>query len=382
MMTEKQDYYVVLGIERTATTTEIKKAYRKIAVKYHPDRNPDDEDAVAKFKEASEAYEVLSNPDKKSRYDRFGHAGLGAGAGGGGAGFNDVQDIFDAFGDLFGGFGGRRSRSSGPARGDHLQTTLELDLLNAAQGCSRTITLKRKKHCDTCDGTGAKPGSGPVTCEYCDGRGQVVQSQGFFRVQTACPNCGGRGQVVKEKCQSCWGSGFEDETVDLEVTVPAGVDNGMQLCLRGEGNPGRGGGPRGDLYVQIVVKDHPLFQREGIHLICRVPITFSQAALGTDIDIPILGGTEKTTIPAGTQPHDVIRLAGKGIRDPQTGRIGDLHAEIHVEVPKKLNEEQERLLRELAEHDHVHVGAHRKSFWDHVKEVINWDGDEQSDREA
>ncbi len=374
-MTDRRDYYEILGIARSASVTEIKKAYRKIAVENHPDRNPGDDEAVARFKEASEAYEVLSNPDKKNRYDRYGHAGVGAGAGGGG--FHDMQDIFDAFGDLFGGFGGsRRNRSNGPARGEHLQTTLKLDLLEAAQGCKKTIKLKRSKVCGTCNGSGARPGSSPETCDYCHGTGQVVQSQGFFRVQTTCPNCGGRGTVIKDKCHTCWGSGFEQELAELEVDVPAGVDNGMQLCLRGEGNPGRGGGPRGDLYVQIVVKDHPLFQREGIHLICRVPITFSQAALGAEIEIPALGGKETITIAPGTQPHDTIRLAGKGIRDPQTGRIGDLHVEIHVEVPKKMNAEQERLLRELAKHDHVHVGAHRKSFWEQVKEFIHWDTDD------
>ncbi|HBN76616.1 MAG TPA: molecular chaperone DnaJ [Planctomycetaceae bacterium] len=376
MMVEKRDYYEVLEVERTATIEVIKKSYRKIAVKNHPDRNPDDEEAIARFKEASEAYDVLSNQEKRARYDRYGHAGMGAGAGGGEQ-FHDIQDIFDAFGDLFGGGGRRRSgRSRGPARGDHLQTTLTLDLLEAANGCQKSISIKRNKLCDTCDGSGAKPGTKPETCEYCGGAGQVVQSQGFFRLQTACPNCGGAGTVVKEKCTSCWGNGFDKEQVDLEVNVPAGVDNGMQLCLRGEGNPGRGGGPRGDLFVHITVKEHPLFQREGMHLICRVPITFSQATLGSEIEIPVLGGKKKLTIAPGTQPNEVIRLRGEGIADPQTGRKGDLHVEINVDVPKKLNEEQERLLRELAEHDHVHVSAQRKTFWDHVKEFVNWDDDE------
>ncbi|WP_339749936.1 molecular chaperone DnaJ [uncultured Rubinisphaera sp.] len=378
MMVEKRDYYEVLEVERTATIEVIKKSYRKIAVKNHPDRNPGDEEAIARFKEASEAYDVLSNQEKRARYDRYGHAGLGAGAGGGGEQFHDIQDIFDAFGDLFGGGGRRRSgRSRGPARGDHLQTTLTLDLLEAANGCQKSISVKRNKLCETCDGSGAKPGTKPETCEYCGGAGQVVQSQGFFRMQTTCPNCGGAGTVVKEKCTSCWGNGFDKEQVDLEVNVPAGVDNGMQLCLRGEGNPGRGGGPRGDLFVHITVKEHPLFQREGMHLICRVPITFSQATLGSEIEIPVLGGKKKLTIVPGTQPNEVIRLRGEGIADPQTGRKGDLHVEIKVDVPKKLNEEQERLLRELATHDHVHVSAQRKTFWDHVKEFVSWDDDEQ-----
>jgi len=380
MMVEKRDYYEVLGVSREATVVEIKKVYRKIAIKNHPDRNPGDEEAIDRFKEASEAYDVLGNPEKKAKYDRYGHAGLGAG--GGGSPFHDVGDIFEAFGDIFGFGGGRRGgRSRGPARGDHLQTSLQLDLLEAAFGCKKTITIKRHKHCESCDGSGAKPGSSPEMCDYCQGAGQVVQSQGFFRMQTPCPNCGGEGKVIAEKCTTCWGAGFENEEVELDATIPAGVDNGMQLCLRGEGNPGKGGGPRGDLYVQIDVKEHPLFQREGTHLICRVPITFSQAALGTEIEIPILGGKKKLKIPAGTQPHDTIRLSGLGITDPQTQRTGDLHVELHVEVPKKMNEEQERLLRELAKHDHVNVGHKRKSFWGHVKEFIHWDSDDEVQQE-
>ena len=379
-MVEKRDYYEVLGVSREASIAEIKRVYRKIAIKNHPDRNPGDEEAINRFKEASEAYDVLSNPEKKAKYDRYGHAGLGAS--GGGSPFQDVNDIFEAFGDIFGFGTGRRSgRSRGPARGDHLQTSLEIDLVEAAFGCKKTIKIKRNKLCSTCDGTGAKPGSSPQTCNYCHGAGQIVQSQGFFRMQSTCPNCGGEGTVITDKCNTCWGVGFEKETVELEATVPAGVDNGMQLCLRGEGNPGKGGGPRGDLYVQIIVKDHPLFQREGTHLICRVPITFSQAALGAEIEIPLLNGKKKLTIPAGTQPHDTIRLAGLGIADPHTQRPGDLHVELHVEVPKKLNEEQERLLRELAEHDHVNVGHKRKSFWEQVKDFIHWDTDDQAKEE-
>ncbi len=379
-MVEKRDYYEVLGVTREASVTEIKKVYRKIAIENHPDRNPGDEEAVNRFKEASEAYDVLSNPEKKAKYDRYGHAGLGAG--GGNSQFHDVSDIFEAFGDIFGFGGGRRGgRSRGPARGDHLQTSLEIDLLEAAFGCQKTIKIKRNKLCSTCDGSGAKPGSSPETCEYCQGAGQVVQSQGFFRMQTTCPNCGGEGTVIADKCNTCWGAGFEKEETELTPDIPPGVDNGTQIVLRGQGNPGKGGGPRGDLYVQIIVKDHPLFQREGSHLICRVPITFSQAALGAEIEIPVLGGKKKLSIPAGTQPHDTIRLAGLGITDPHTHRTGDLHVELHVEVPKKLNDEQERLLRELAEHDHVNVGVKRKSFWGHVKEFIHWDSDESSKEE-
>lgn len=383
-MAEKRDFYEVLGVSREATVVEIKKVYRKIAIKNHPDRNPGDDEAVSRFKEASEAYNILSNNDKRAKYDRYGHAGLGAGAGG--SQFHDVGDIFEAFGDIFGfggGGGGRRGgRSRGPQRGEHLQTSLQLELLEAAIGCKKEIQIKRHKPCSGCDGSGAKSGSSPATCDYCKGAGQVVQSQGFFRMQTTCPNCGGEGSVIADKCNTCWGSGVEDEQVELDATIPAGVDNGMQLCLRGEGNPGKDGGPRGDLYVQIEVKSHPLFQREGSHLICRVPITFSQAALGAEIEIPILGGKKTLQIPAGTQPNDTIRLSGLGVTDPQTHRTGDLHVDLRVEVPKKMNEEQERLLRELAEHDHVNVGIHRKTFWEHVKNIIHWEADGQTEKEV
>ena len=372
-MATKRDYYEVLGVEKSASDDEVKRAYRKLAGKHHPDRNPGDEAAIAAFKEAAEAFDVLSNADKKARYDRFGHAGLD-GMGGGGAGFGDVGDIMDAFGemfgDLFGGGGGRRGGGSRAKRGNSLQTSLTIELLDAAVGCSRDLEIDRHVSCVTCAGTGAKPGTKPQSCDYCGGRGQVVQSQGFFRVQTTCPACRGAGQVVRDKCADCRGSRFVVRSSKINVKVPAGIDNGMQLCVRGEGEAGENGGPPGDLYVEMHVKPHPLFERDGRHLTCRVPITFAQAALGTEIDIPILTGKYQVSVVAGTQPGDILRLKSQGMPDPHGGPRGDLHVQFQVEVPKKLSKKQEELLRQLAELDDKQVSAHRKSFVESVKEFF------------
>lgn len=379
-MASKRDYYEVLGVSRDAAPEDIKRAYRKLAVANHPDRNGGDAAAVERFKEATEAFEVLSNPDKRARYDRFGHAGV-SGANGG-AGFQDVSDIFEAFGDLFEGFGfsprtGRRRTRA--RQGDSLQTPLTIDLLEAARGCTRTLEIRRNEICETCQGSGARPGTTPDRCDYCGGMGQVVQSQGFFRVQTTCPACRGSGTVIREKCVDCHGAGRIPKTVALDVKVPAGVDTGMQLCLRGEGEPGLNGGPRGDLYVDIRVREHPLFRRDGSNLTCRVPITFSQAALGAELDIPVLEGRHRYTIPPGTQPGEVFRLRGAGMPDPHGGRTGDLLVEIQVEVPRKLNDEQEHLIRELAELEQTDVSPHRKSFLDKLKDWFSPDEAAQAD---
>lgn len=362
----KRDYYEVLGVSRDASASEIKKAYKKLAIANHPDRNQGDDDAVARFKEASEAFDVLNSPDKKSRYDRYGHAGLE----GGGAGFQDVGDIFDAFGDLFGGFGGR-SRSRGPRRGASLRTSLTIDLEDAAAGCSREIKVSRRESCETCSGSGAKPGSSPISCATCGGHGQVVQSQGFFRMQTTCPHCRGAGQTIKDKCSDCRGAGRIEQPAMLEVKVPAGVDNDMQLCLRGEGESGAGG--RGDLYVDIVVRRHAIFERENQHLMCRVPVSYTQAALGTEIEIPLINGRHQLKVPAGTQPNEIIRLRGKGMPHPQGGPTGDLHVQIQVSVPRKLGSEEERLMRELAHHEQNNVSPEHKSFFDKVKDYFSGD---------
>ena len=380
MMSAQRDYYEVLGISRTASAEEIKKAYKKLALKFHPDRNPGDEAAVASFKEASEAFNVLSDDDKRARYDRFGHAGL-KGAGGGG-GFGDVNDIFSAFGDIFEGFGfnfgggggGGGRRRGGAAQGASLQTTIRLDLTEAYSGCKRELHISRHETCDTCSGSGAKAGSSSVSCRTCGGQGKVIQSQGFFRVQTVCPACRGKGTTIKDPCTGCGGSGRVMKVVVREVTIPSGIDSGMQLCLRGEGEAGTNGGPRGDLFVNIEVDEHSLFQRDGNDIMCRIPVTYSQVALGGDIEVPTLSGRETLTIKGGTQPGEVIRLRGRGMPDPRGGgRIGDLLVEIQIEVPRKLSSEQEDLLRQLAELDHKSVMPSRKSFFEQVKEFFAGD---------
>ena len=379
MMTTQRCYYEVLGVVRTASPDELKKAYRKLALKFHPDRNPDDEDAVSSFKEAAEAFEVLNDTDKRSRYDRLGHAGV-RGATGGRAGFQDVNEIFGAFGDLFEGFGfqfggggSRGGRRAGASRGESLQTKIRIDLTEAFHGCKRELRISRHEPCDVCQGSGCKPGTSPVKCATCGGQGQVIQSQGFFKFQTTCPACRGRGTVVKNSCQSCNGQGRLLKEVTREVSIPAGIDAGMQMCLRGEGEAGVNGGPRGDLFVDVDVKKHPLFQREGQDLMYRLPITFGQAALGAEIEIPTLKGPESLKIKPGTQPGEVNRLRGFGMPDPRggNGRAGDLLVEIQVEVPRKLSSEQEELLRKLSDLDHKDVMPHSKSFFEKVKQLFS-----------
>jgi len=376
-MATKRDFYEVLGVSKSASDDEIKRAYRKLAGKYHPDRNPGDATAITAFKEAAEAFDVLSNQEKRARYDRFGHAGVENGMGGAG-GFQDVGDIFEAFGDMFGDiFGGARRGGGGPRarKGESLQTSLTIELLDAAVGCTRELHIDKHVSCVTCNGTGAKPGTQPVKCDYCDGRGQVIQSQGFFRVQTTCPSCRGRGTTIRDKCADCRGHRVVSRTSQLEVKVPAGIDNGMQLCVRGEGEAGESGGPPGDLYVDIRVKSHPLFKRDGVNLMCDVPITFAQAALGTEMDIPILTGKHHITVPPGTQPGEVFRLKSQGMPDPHGGSRGDLLVQFHVEVPKKLNKKQEELLRQLAEVDDKQVSPQRKTFFDSLKTFFSKDED-------
>ncbi len=368
-MASERDYYDVLGVSRDASADDIKKAYKKAAIANHPDRNPGDTAAVERFKEAAEAFEVLNNPDKRTAYNRFGHAGV-SGANGR-AGFSDVADIFDVFGDLFEGFGFGRQRQSGRRvyRGENLRMTLTIDLLDAAKGCTRTLDIQRHEICETCSGSGARSGSSPEQCDYCGGQGQVVQSQGFFRIQTTCPACRGAGTIVRDKCPACKGSTQTDKKVKLEVKVPAGIDTGMQLCLRGEGEPGSGGGPRGELYVDIRVNEHPLFEREGQHLICQVPITYTQAALGAKLDVPVLEGRHKQSIPPGTQSGDLSRIRGGGMPDPHSGQPGDLLIQVKVDVPKKITETQEELLRELAKLEQANVSNDRKSF---LKQLRDW----------
>lgn len=370
-MAVQRDYYEILGVEQSSTTEEIKRAYRKAAAMHHPDRNPGDEAAVERFKQAAEAFDILGDPEKKILYDRYGHEAFTARAGGRSS-FNDVGDIMSVFGDLLDGvFGGNSARGGvRPTRGSSLRCQLSLELREAATGCTKTVEITRSELCPTCDGSKSKPGSAPERCTYCSGRGQVVQAQGFFRIQTTCPACRGAGQVIREKCPRCLGSGRENKSVQLEVKVPAGVDNGMQLCLRGEGEPGDLGGPRGDLYCDIHISEHSFFERHEHNLVCRVPISFSQASLGTEFDIPLIDGKHHLQIPAGTQPGDTIRLKGMGMPDPHSRRRGDLLVQVLVEVPKKMTPRLEELLRELAEIEKKNVSAHRKSFLEKLKEYF------------
>lgn len=382
-MPAERDYYEVLGVSRTASAEEIRKAYKRLAAKYHPDRNQGDDEAIERFKEVQEAAEVLTDADKRARYDRFGHEGVRGGARSAGA--QDLGDIFGAFGDLFEGVfnsggGGRGGRGAG-ARGETLQAQVRIDLTEAFQGCRRELRFSRNEPCDKCQGSGCKPGTSPTTCSTCRGHGQVVQSQGFFRMQTACPACRGRGTVVKDPCTDCRGQGRGMKEVVREVSIPAGIDTGMQLCLRGEGEAGLNGGPRGDLYVNVEVRRHPLFQRDGQDLMYRMPITFAQAALGAEIEIPTLKGKETLKVRPGTQPGEVNRLKGFGMPDPRGASMksGDLLVEIQVEVPRKLSADQEELLRKLAELDHKDVMPQRKTFFEQVKAFFSGDSEEAED---
>lgn len=340
----KRDYYEVLGVGQDAAAGDIKKAYRRLAMKYHPDRNPDDESAAERFKELSEAYEVLSDQEKRAAYDRFGHAGMDGqgGMGGFGAGASNFSDVFnDVFGDFFGGGrGGGRSR-----RGADLQYNLELDLEQAVRGDNVAIKVPTLVACDDCDGSGAAKGTSPVTCPDCGGAGQIRVSQGFFTLQQTCPRCRGAGSVIQDPCRSCGGRGVQEETRRLSVKVPPGVDSGDRIRLSGEGEASPGGGPAGDLYVQILVREHPLFRREGRHLYCEVPISFPDAALGGELEVPTLDGRVKLKIPPETQSGKLFRLRGKGVRPVRGGPQGDLLCRVAIETPVKLNSEQRELLK-------------------------------------
>lgn len=372
----KRDYYEVLGVEKSVDAKALKKAFRSKAMKYHPDRNPGDAEAEEKFKELNEAYEVLSSEDKRAAYDRFGHEGVsGMGGGGGGFGGGDFGDIFgDVFGDIFGGGGGRRR--SGPQRGADLRYTLEVDLEQAVKGTSAKIRIPSQVHCNTCDGGGAKPGTDVKTCGTCHGHGQVRAQQGFFAVQQTCPQCRGSGKIISDPCSDCYGEGVKQETKTLSVKVPPGVDTGDRIRLSGEGEAGPQGGPAGDLYVQISVRDHHLFEREGKHLYCEVPISFPDAALGGELEVPTLDGRVKLKIPAETQTGKLFRLRGKGIAPVRGGSTGDLLCRVVVETPVSLNKEQKELLRQLQESLDGGEGSathspKKKSWFDGVKDFFD-----------
>ncbi len=380
VMSEKRDYYEVLGVSRTATQAEIAAAYRKKAIKYHPDHCKE-EGAAEKFKECAEAFEVLNDPDKRALYDQYGHAGVQrAGAG---PQFHDVEDIFDAFNDMFGGgmfgdiFGGRSRRSRRPRRGNDVRCDVTLDLEEAAFGVRKTVEFDRNEPCGECRGSGAAPGSQPQQCPRCHGHGQIVQSAGILRVQTTCPQCNGAGTVVTEPCRNCRGRGYVSVRRKMEVAIPAGVDDGMQVRLAGEGEPSPNGGPPGDCYCFIHVRKHPIFERDGTHLILRLPISYSQAALGATVEAPTLRGREELVIPPGTQSGEVFRVRGKGIVDPRTGRYGDLLVQTYIEVPKKLSKAQEELLRKLAEVENVEVAPERRSFLEKIRDYFTTQNENQ-----
>jgi len=351
----KRDYYEVLGVARNAPEADIKKAYRRLAMKYHPDRNPDDKTAEASFKEANEAYEVLADAQKRAAYDQFGHAGVdpsaaaGArGAGGfyGAAGAANFADIFgDVFGDIFGGGGGRRGAQAN--RGSDLRYTLDLTLEEAVRGTEVRIRIPTLETCETCQGSGAKAGTQASACGTCGGHGQVRMQQGFFSIQQTCPACRGSGKVIKSPCETCHGQGRTRATKTLSVKVPAGVDEGDQIRLAGEGEAGESGGQAGDLYVQVRLKPHDLFKRDGDDLHCEMPIGFVTAALGGDVEIPTLDGRASLKIPAGTQSSKVFRLRGKGVRNVRNGHVGDLYCHATVETPVNLSKRQRELLEEL-----------------------------------
>lgn len=354
-MADKRDYYEVLGVERGADDNTIKKAYRQLAKKYHPDMNPGDAEAEKKFKEASEAYAILSDPDKRKQYDQFGHAAFeqgGAGGFNGGFDFGDMGDIFgDIFGDLFGG-GSRRRANNGPMKGANIRTSVRIKFEEAAFGCEKELDLTLKDPCPTCNGSGAKPGTSPVTCTKCGGKGQVVFTQqslfGMVRNVQTCPECSGSGKMIKDKCSDCRGTGYVAKRKKIQVSIPAGIDNGQSVRIRDKGEPGTNGGPRGDLLVEVIVSRHPIFQRQDYNVYSTAPITFAQAALGAEVRISTIDGDVLYEVKPGTPTDTKVRLKGKGIPSLRNKEIrGDHYVTLVVQVPTKLNEEQRELLRQF-----------------------------------
>ncbi len=348
----KRDFYEILGVQKNATEAEIKKAFKRLAMKYHPDRNPDDKTAEEKFKEAKEAYDILSDAQKRAAYDQFGHAGVDQGMGGGpgggyGGGTGNFSDIFgDVFGDIFGG-GGGRGGGQRVYRGADLRYNLELSLEDAVNGTTVKIRVPTLITCVECAGSGAKKGSSPTTCPTCHGQGQVRMQQGFFSLQQTCPRCHGNGQIISDPCGHCHGEGRVEKQKTLSVKVPAGVDNGDRIRLSGEGEAGENGGPAGDLYVQISVREHPIFKRDGSDLHCEVPIAFTTAALGGELDVPTLNGRVKLKVPAESQTGKLFRLRGKGVKSVRSSQVGDLLCRVVIETPVNLNNKQKEMLRDF-----------------------------------
>jgi len=366
----KRDYYDVLEVDRGASDEDLKKAYRRLALKCHPDKNPDDRDgAEESFKEVSEAYQVLADPERRAQYDRFGHAAFQDGQGFGGfpGGLDDI--LGDLFGDFFGATRSRGGRSGG-RRGDDLQYTVTLQFEEAARGCERKLVFPRHEACSTCGGDGARAGTRPSACGACRGTGQIRLQQGFFSIAKTCGHCGGRGTVVTDPCDMCDGSGVLRREHSLNVKIPPGVDDGSRLRLRGEGEGGAHGGPPGDLYVVTQVAEHPLFRREGANVICEVPIGFVQAALGAEVEVPTLDGMAKIKVAAGTQSGEVFRLKGRGIREIGGFGTGDQLVRVHVETPRKLSAKQRAILESFAHETGEDVHPQAKSFFEKVKSIL------------
>ena len=370
----KRDYYEVLGVEKNASDAEIKKAYRKLAMKYHPDQNPGDKTAEEKFKEINEAYEVLSDADKKARYDQYGFAGVdpnfnpNAGFGGfGGGGFSGFGDFSDIFGDFFGGGASSSGRRRGPAKGQNVVSEIEISFEDAAFGCEREITFSRIETCSTCHGSGAKEGTSPQTCTYCHGTGTVQTRRqtpmGVFASNGPCRKCGGTGRLIHQPCPDCRGTGAVRKRKTIKVNIPAGIDHGQTISLRGQGNAGRNGGPAGDLLITVMVQPHELFRRDGVDVFCEAPITFAQAVLGAELEIPTIDGKVKYSIPEGTQTGTVFRLKGKGIPVLNGRGRGDQYVTVTIETPRNLNKEQKEALRRFSETLGESNYEKRKSFF-------------------
>jgi molecular chaperone DnaJ len=370
----KRDYYEILGVERRAQLDDIKKAYRKLAVKYHPDKNPGDKAAEEKFKEIGEAYEVLCDAQKRAAYDQYGHAAFDRRVGGGfarGGGFHDPFEIFrevfgagNIFDDLF---GGGRPDPTQPQRGDDLRYDMEIAFEEAANGCEKEISVTKPERCDACNGTGAEAGSRTRTCPVCGGRGQVISSRGIFSIAQTCPQCQGAGRVIEKPCRTCHGQGRRNHSSKIKLRIPAGVDTGSRLRSAGNGEAGLRGGPPGDLYVVLHVRPHEIFQRDGDDLLCEVPLTFVQAALGADVDVPTLDGKTSIRIPPGTQPGAMFRLKGRGVKNVQGYGHGDLHVRVSIEVPTQLTSAQKAKLQEFADLCNGKETPNRQSFFEKAK---------------
>jgi len=374
----KRDYYEVLGVSKNASDTEIKRAFRGLAKQFHPDVNPGDKASEDKFKEINEAYEVLSDSQKRARFDQFGHAGFENG--GGGSGFSGFDFDMGGFGDIFetffggSGFGGRSRNKNGPQKGANLKYAVDIKFEEAAFGVDKEIQVNKMESCTTCNGLGTKDGAAPSTCKHCNGSGQVQVKQNtplgqFVNIKT-CNVCGGEGKIIINPCQTCNGKGKVRKTVKMQIKIPAGIDSGQTISLRGEGDPGTKGGPPGDLFIEVRVKDHQIFERQGNDIVCEIPITFTQAALGSEMEVPTLDGKVKYDIPEGTQTGTVFRLRNKGIPYLRGSGRGDLYVKIHVEIPKRLSEKQKEILRSFSEVSGDEVHENRKSFFNKMKDVF------------